>query len=110
MPAPARKRRRPNQDLQERLAKCEDLLRRYATGNGPGQSQSSQASASPTMDYTSEYSPMSPSVTSADVYMKWKPTGKMIKEEGGVRFMDSYLWASVYDEVSLRARLGDYDV
>lgn len=31
--------------------------------------------------------------------MKWKPTGKMIKEEGGVRFMDSYLWASVYDEL-----------
>lgn len=31
--------------------------------------------------------------------MKWKPAGKMIKEDGGVRFMDSYLWASVYDEL-----------
>lgn len=25
----------------------------------------------------------------------------MVKEEGGVRFMDSYLWANIHDEVSL---------
>jgi hypothetical protein len=24
----------------------------------------------------------------------------MVKEEGGVRFMDSYLWANIHDEVS----------
>lgn len=36
---------------------------------------------------------------------KWKTAGKMVKEEGGaVRFMDSYLWASIHDEVSRRPR------
>ncbi|PTB78675.1 hypothetical protein M440DRAFT_1297637, partial [Trichoderma longibrachiatum ATCC 18648] len=34
-PAPARKRRRPNQDLQERLARCEELLKQYASGTVP---------------------------------------------------------------------------
>lgn len=24
----------------------------------------------------------------------------MVREEGGVRFMDSYLWANIHDEVS----------
>ncbi|KAL2754910.1 hypothetical protein ACRALDRAFT_1011066, partial [Sodiomyces alcalophilus JCM 7366] len=33
-PAPVRKRRRPNQDLQERLARCEALLKQYASA-GP---------------------------------------------------------------------------
>ncbi|KAL2130870.1 hypothetical protein VTI74DRAFT_5844 [Chaetomium olivicolor] len=29
-PAPARKRKRPNQDLQERLARCEEILRQHS--------------------------------------------------------------------------------
>jgi hypothetical protein len=31
---------------------------------------------------------------------KWAPPGKVIVEDGSVTFMDSYLWANVYDEVS----------
>lgn len=46
----------------------------------------------------SEPSP-TPSVVT-DFPAKWKPKGKMVKEEGGVRFMDSYLWASIHEEVS----------
>jgi hypothetical protein len=44
--------------------------------------------------------PMGGCSLTEDPYLQWKPRGKMIKEEGGVRLMDSYLWASVYDEVS----------
>jgi hypothetical protein len=40
-PAPARKRRRPNQDLQERLARCEALLKQYAGAPTPSSGQSS---------------------------------------------------------------------
>lgn len=42
--------------------------------------------------------------TNCDAQTKWKPTGKMVKEEGGVRFMDSYLWANIHEEVSMSVR------
>jgi hypothetical protein len=32
---------------------------------------------------------------------KWQAAGKVVHDEGSVRFMDSYLWATVYDEVNL---------
>lgn len=31
--------------------------------------------------------------------IKWKPTGTMVEKDGNVRFMDSFLWTSVFDEV-----------
>lgn len=31
----------------------------------------------------------------------WQPTGKIIKEDGGVRLLDSYVLASVYEEVGV---------
>lgn len=93
-PAPARKRRRPNQDLQERLSRCEELLKQYANGAAP--------SPTPTPDQVksepSDYTPMS-----TDSQDSWKPACIMVNEEGGARFMDSYIWASVYEEVSLRS-------
>lgn len=79
-PAPARKRRRPNQDLQQRLAKCEELLQEYAT-------------AKPASDSA---------VETPDPDDSWKSLGKLIIEDDGVRFMDSYLWANIHDEVSSR--------
>ncbi len=82
-PAPARKRRRPNQDLQERLARCEELLKEYATSE-KAESPAAQPWNVPTYD---------------DPYLKWQPKGKLVKEDGGVRFMDSFLLGTVYDEV-----------
>lgn len=120
-PAPARKRRRPNQDLQERLARCEVLLKQYAGGTAPDQiqaqqqqqQQQQQGPASPSTPSTTNGSVQSDlsgfTPTSGDIYMKWKPAGKMIKEEGGVRFMDSYLWASVYDELQAMRDIVDTD-
>ena len=73
----ARKRRRPNQDLQQRLARCEELLQEYATAKPPS------ASAEP-----------------SNVDESWKTQGSLIVDESGVRFMDSFLWAEVHTEVT----------
>ncbi|KAI0024400.1 fungal-specific transcription factor domain-containing protein [Xylariomycetidae sp. FL0641] len=76
-PAPARKRRRPNQDLQQRLARCEELLSQYANAK-----PDASASDSPSPDEP------------------WKPLGKLVVDDGGVKFMDSFLWANIHDELS----------
>lgn len=84
-PAPVRKRRRPNQDLQERLARCEELLKEYATEKP---------------DEPSPRPPQQPPTTFQDPYLQFAPAGKLIQEDGGVRFMDSFLLGTIYDEVS----------
>ena len=35
-----------------------------------------------------------------DPYLRYKPQAKLVKENGGVRFIDGFLWSHVYDEVS----------
>lgn len=37
--------------------------------------------------------------------MNWKPAGKLVVEDGAVRFMDNFLWATVYEEVRYICRL-----
>ncbi|KAI1102407.1 fungal-specific transcription factor domain-containing protein [Jackrogersella minutella] len=87
-PAPARKRRRPNQDLQQRLARCEELLSEYATAKPTAPSSAD----SPSQDDT------------------WRPLGKLIIDDGGVKFIDSFLWASIHSELSaMREILEDED-
>lgn len=83
-PAPPRKRRRPNQDLQERLARCEELLSQYAA-------EKPEHRASQLRAYGSDQS------------LQWQPTGKLVRENGSMRFMDSPLLGNVYDEVSTLA-------
>ncbi|KAI1852421.1 hypothetical protein JX265_011054 [Neoarthrinium moseri] len=85
-PAPARKRRRPNQDLQQRLAKCEELLQEYATAKPP----------------STNGEPANPEET-------WRSLGKLIIDDGSVRFMDSFLWATVHDEVRAMREIVDED-
>ncbi|KAI2623379.1 fungal-specific transcription factor domain-containing protein [Hypoxylon sp. NC1633] len=88
-PAPARKRRRPNQDLQQRLARCEELLSEYATAKPTAPSSTD----SPSQD---------------DI---WKPLGKLIIDEGGVKFIDSFLWASIHSELeAMREILEDEEI
>ncbi|KAF4466599.1 transcription factor [Fusarium albosuccineum] len=105
-PAPARKRRRPNQDLQERLARCEQLLKQYADGSVP--SPSAMTSQSPGMNGSVSDMPVT-TPTNSETHSKWKPAGKMVKEEGGVRFMDSYLWANIHDELQAMKEIVDTD-
>uniref|UniRef100_L2FXA6 Fungal specific transcription factor domain-containing protein n=1 Tax=Colletotrichum fructicola (strain Nara gc5) TaxID=1213859 RepID=L2FXA6_COLFN len=85
IPAPVRKRRRPNAELQARLARCEELLAKYAA-----------ASKEP-LDHESTIAP--PQASSIPFYennqINWKPAGKVIVEDGSVRFIDNFLWATL---------------
>ncbi|KEY67864.1 hypothetical protein S7711_05001 [Stachybotrys chartarum IBT 7711] len=105
-PAPARKRRRPNQDLQERLAKCEELLKQYA-----GQPVPLQGSQTPPERFPSHPAsePATTSPLSTDSHTKWQTAGKVVHDESGVRFMDNYLWATVYEELQAMKDIIDTD-
>lgn len=84
-----RKRRRPNAELQARLARCEELLARYAA-----------ASNEPLEDNGTVAPPQSSSIPQYENHeINWKPAGKLVTERGTVRFMDNFLWATVYEEV-----------
>lgn len=90
-PAPARKRRRPNHDLQQRLARCEELLQEYATAK-PAATPSETTGSSPPDQLPKPLS------------------GQLIQGSGGgVQFMDSYLWANVYDELRGMREIIDED-
>ncbi|CAK7199617.1 hypothetical protein SEUCBS139899_002300 [Sporothrix eucalyptigena] len=85
-PAPARKRRRPNQDLQERLARCEELLKVYSSAKPDEES-------SPMLDSAQN-------MFATDSTLKWKPPGKLIVEDdGGVRFVDSVMLGTIHEEL-----------
>ncbi|PNY27117.1 transcriptional regulatory protein [Tolypocladium capitatum] len=98
-PAPARKRRRPNQDLQERLARCEELLKQYAGGSGLADQQGHSPSPSPPVTSEVKPEPSDSTPMDTDTQQSWKLPPKIINEDGGVRFMDSYLWATMFDEL-----------
>ncbi|KAK1624117.1 C6 zinc finger protein [Colletotrichum phormii] len=89
IPAPVRKRRRPNAELQARLARCEELLARYAaSSNGPLEDSSTIAP------------PQSFSIPQYENHeINWKPAGKLVTEDGAVRFTDNFLWTTVYEEL-----------
>ncbi|EFX04460.1 c6 zinc finger domain containing protein [Grosmannia clavigera kw1407] len=96
-PAPARKRRRPNQDLQERLARCEELLKAYATEKPGGDASFLNGHGCQLFGEESS--------------LKWKPPGKLIVEDdGGVRFVDSFMLGAIHDELrAMREIIDDED-
>ncbi|KJR89192.1 c6 zinc finger domain containing protein [Sporothrix schenckii 1099-18] len=86
-PAPARKRRRPNQDLQERLARCEELLKVYSSAKPPDED------SSPMMETPQN-------MFNHESALKWNPPGKLIVEDdGGVRFVDSVMLGTIHEEL-----------
>lgn len=103
-PAPARKRRRPNQDLQERLARCEELLKVYASAKPDDDISMTGTAGGPDDDddnnpRASKYDPAT-QLFNNDPGLKWKPPGKLIVEDdGGVRFVDSFMLSTVHDEL-----------
>ena len=102
-PAPTRKHRRPYQALQERLARCEELLKQFAGSSGPAQQQD-QSHATPVTSGTKPEQ-MDSKLMSVGFPESWKPACKMINEDGGVRFLDSYIWATISEEVRFSAIL-----
>ena len=90
-PAPPRKRRRPNQDLQERLARCEELLKEYAASSAskPGpHAFLSTPSTAPTC---------SPGSSQDEYFSRTQP--RLVHENGNLRFMDQPLFTHLHDEV-----------
>lgn len=101
-PAPARKRRRPNQDLQERLARCEELLKEYASAKPP--------SPSPANSPSPKRAKLDRPPKFTDPAAKWKPAGpagQLVEEDGGLRFMESRVLGTVYDELRSMRKLVD---
>ncbi|KAJ0117153.1 C6 zinc finger domain-containing protein [Diaporthe amygdali] len=101
-PAPARKRRRPNQDLQERLARCEELLKEYASAKPP--------SPSPANSPEPKRAKLERPPEFTDPAAKWKPAGQLIEEDGGLRFMESRVLGTVYDELRSMRKLVDEEI
>ncbi|KAL1886940.1 hypothetical protein Cpir12675_006829 [Ceratocystis pirilliformis] len=93
-PAPARKRRRPNQDLQERLARCEELLKTYYATSGSASSISTSSSTPLDCSTDTEPAPYPPKSTG------FTQTGRVVMEDGTTRFTDNVLWSKFYDELS----------
>ncbi|KAI6784934.1 putative transcriptional regulatory protein-like protein [Emericellopsis cladophorae] len=104
-PAPARKRRRPNQDLQERLARCEALLKQYA-GAGPPPAAAS-ASQSPTTPFKDMADSPEPWNSHLSDFEKVPTTGKMIQSESGSRFYESQLWTKFHEELQAMRHIVD---
>ncbi|KOS17150.1 putative transcriptional regulatory protein [Escovopsis weberi] len=112
-PAPTRKRRRPNQDLQERLARCEELLKQYASGpmslsGEPPKKRAASVTSAPattppssaTLTNGSTGGDTAPSTAPPESKQSLKKPGTIaVGDDGNVRFMDSYVFASVYDEL-----------
>ncbi|KKA30563.1 hypothetical protein TD95_005384 [Thielaviopsis punctulata] len=97
-PAPARKRRRPNQDLQERLARCEELLKSYYASGGQISTQPITPSAPTTAHEPAPYPPNSSDFTQ---------TGRVVMEDGTTRFTDNVLWSKFYDELAAMRKIID---
>lgn len=121
-PAPPRQRTRPRQDLQERLAKCESLLRQYAdadrpvpnelfspktttasgpstpsTGPGPGPSGLSVRAFPQQSHHNQNTQGERPQRSAAST-----PGGRIVQESSiaeGARFVDGQLWERLNEEV-----------
>ncbi|KAJ3486002.1 hypothetical protein NLG97_g6703 [Lecanicillium saksenae] len=112
-PAPARKRRRPNQDLQERLARCEELLKQYATAGSPpstagAASNSPSASApstAPSLKKETVDTPFSAISADSQSTLQPQPRYKIIQEDGVSRFMDSRIWGTIVEELQAMRNL-----
>lgn len=122
--APTRKKKVPNRYLRERLVRSEALLEQYALTCNPRLDASSDNLASPSstppvlppssaaaaavaLPSSVPHSPKpasrpsSPALTPIldDGATEKNPVGRLIWEEGSVKFLDSKLWASVHAEV-----------
>ncbi|KND86384.1 putative transcriptional regulatory protein [Tolypocladium ophioglossoides CBS 100239] len=100
-PAPMRRRRRPNQDLRERLARCEELLLQCAgTDGGPAtQSAKGLLPLTPATNGAPAPEASTSQLTSDSSPQTSRPAGMMVQHEGGPRLMDCHIWASIYDEL-----------
>lgn len=109
-PAPARKSRRTNRDLRERLARCEALLKQHELSSSTIEPAS--ASTSRSTDYAASMSDASQSPSQQltpfaddererELNPIWMPQGKVIVENGSVKYVDNFPWATIQNQVSV---------
>lgn len=95
-PAPKKPRRQPRAELRERIARCEELLERLK--NSEMESPTSDVSMS-----AANWS-HSPNAQPEPLQSREAPkgsTGKILIDQGAVRFTDKWLWAAMAEEVIL---------
>ncbi|KAF4454425.1 hypothetical protein F53441_3052 [Fusarium austroafricanum] len=98
-PAPPRKRRAPNALLQERLKNLEALLQQYTSQESPKQ-DSSEVSAK---------SSSAPSPYNGCGSQTPTGPGKLVVQNGGYKFLDSYIWGKIYDNLQEMRHILDQD-
>ncbi|KAI1437373.1 fungal-specific transcription factor domain-containing protein [Xylaria sp. CBS 124048] len=111
-PAPPHKRRRPNEALLDRLARCEGLLQKCAEVKPPIQQEHAPATArllSATTDNIAHaaFSPTTRPDTPFDT--PYIPAGKIFQEDGKVHFIDSCVLISLHEELAALRNLIDDD-
>ncbi|KAF5700479.1 transcription factor [Fusarium mundagurra] len=102
-PAPTRKRRAPNALLQERIKNLEALLEQYTSQDSPKQAYEANTL---TQD-VSEASVRTSLAQFNGCGGNQTPTGpgKLVVRNGGYKFLDSYIWGRIYDDVRSPAYL-----
>ncbi|CAH0046249.1 unnamed protein product [Clonostachys solani] len=92
-----RTRRRPQQELLERLARCEELLKQQKQETS---STNSPMNQSPQPRGTDESASEPVPVEESQTRVKPKSTGgKMVNDKGKVQFMDSQAWVNIHEEI-----------
>ncbi|KAH8685058.1 fungal-specific transcription factor domain-containing protein [Ilyonectria robusta] len=92
-PAPRHRRRRPNQALKERLARCEELLEKHMD-------KDDECPLNFPAVVASSHSQSDPSTS------KWiSSDGKLVEEGGKLAFMDNHLLELVHDEIQAMREL-----
>ncbi|KLP15210.1 uncharacterized protein LW94_1134 [Fusarium fujikuroi] len=106
-PAPARKRRAPNALLQERIKNLEALLEQYTSQDSPKQSSDTNGlTPHDPMELSARSSPAQSNGHGAQT-----PTGpgKLVVRNGGYKFLDSYIWGRIHENISEMRHILDED-
>ncbi|KAH7237076.1 fungal-specific transcription factor domain-containing protein [Fusarium redolens] len=105
-PAPPRKRRAPNALLQERIKNLEALLEQYTSQDSPKQSSDTSGLSHDPMEISARSSPAQSNGHGAQT-----PTGpgKLVVRNGGYKFLDSYIWGRIHENISEMRHILDED-
>ncbi|KAI3548719.1 C6 zinc finger protein [Colletotrichum filicis] len=105
-----RNRKKPNVELQRRLARCEELLQQFvAAEKREKSSDGTRTEPSPKSDTSTKIEDQDRS-RDREMQALENSLGKLVIDKGSVRFTDSTPWATVFDELqAMRAIVEDAD-
>ncbi|KAF4438893.1 hypothetical protein F53441_12689 [Fusarium austroafricanum] len=105
-PAPPRKRRAPNAVLQERIKNLEALLEQYTSQGSPKQSADTNGSAHDLLEASAR---SSPAQSNGHGMLTPNGPGRLVVQNGGYKFLDSYVWGRIHDNISEMRHILDED-